>query len=216
MLSRRSGKTCGVTLTAPADPTRIGYTFAGWLPEVPTKVPMEDLTCVAQWTANPYTITFDSKGGSAVPAIKQDFDTAVTTPANPTKTGYTFAGWLPEVPAKIPAEDITCVAKWTVDQCTVTFDSKGGSAVAPITQAYDTAIAAPAIRPRTGYTFAGWLPAVPAKIPAENLTCEAQWTANPYTITFDSKGGSAVSAITQACDTAVAAPSNPRRRDTCL
>jgi hypothetical protein len=58
------------------------------------------------------TITFDSNGGSAIAPITQDEGTAVTTPANPTKTGYTFQGWLPAVPSTMPVDDMTCVAQW--------------------------------------------------------------------------------------------------------
>ncbi len=176
-------------VTAPANPTKAGYTFAGWLPVVPTTMPASNTTCVAQWTVNQYTITFDSDGGSAVAPITQDFGTAVTAPANPTKTGYTFAGWLPVVPTTMPASNTTCVAQWTVNQYTITFDSAGGSAVAPITQDFGTAVTAPANPTKAGYTFAGWLPVVPTTMPASNTTCVAQWTVNTYQIIFDATGG---------------------------
>jgi uncharacterized repeat protein (TIGR02543 family) len=139
-------------------------------------MPADDVTCVAQWTANQSTVTFDSAGGSAVAPITQDEGTAITPPANPTRAGYLFAGWTPAIPGTMPADDVTCVAQWTAAS-TVTFDSNGGSAVAPITQAEGTAVAAPANPTRAGYTFAGWTPAVPSTMPADDVTCVAQWTA---------------------------------------
>ena len=128
--------------------------------------------------ATSYTLTFDTNGGSAIAPITQDYGTAITAPADPTKTGYTFAGWTPAIPTTMPAENMTIKAKWTVNQYTLTFDTNGGSAIAPITQDYGTAITAPADPTKTGYTFAGWTPAIPATMPAENMTIKAQWRYN--------------------------------------
>ena len=128
--------------------------------------------------ATRYTLTFDTNGGSTIAPITQDYGTAITAPADPTKTGYTFAGWTPAIPATMPAENMTIKAKWTVNQYTLTFDTNGGSTIAPITQDYGTAITAPADPTKTGYTFAGWTPAIPATMPAENLTVTAQWRYN--------------------------------------
>ena len=78
----------------------------------------------------------------------------------------------------MPAENMTIKAKWTVNQYTLTFDTNGGSTIAPITQDYGTAITAPADPTKTDYTFAGWTPAIPTTMPAENLTVTAQWRYN--------------------------------------
>ncbi len=168
----------GTAITAPADPTKTGYTFAGWTPAIPTTMPAENMTIKAKWTVNQYTLTFDTNGGSTTAPITQDYGTAITAPADPTKTGYTFAGWTPAIPATMPAENMTIKAKWTVNQYTLTFDTNGGSAIAPITQDYGTAITAPAEPTKTGYTFAGWTPVIPATMPAENMTVTAQWRYN--------------------------------------
>ena len=128
--------------------------------------------------ATSYTLTFDTNGGSTIAPITQDYGTAITAPADPTKTGYTFAGWTPAIPTTMPAENMTIKAQWTVNQYTLTFDTNGGSAIAPITQDYGTAITAPADPTKTGYTFAGWTPAIPATMPAENMTIKAQWRYN--------------------------------------
>ena len=136
------------------------------------------MTIKAKWTVNQYTLTFDTNGGSTTAPITQDYGTAITAPADPTKTGYTFAGWTPAIPATMPAENMTIKAKWTVNQYTLTFDTNGGSAIAPITQDYGTAITAPAEPTKTGYTFAGWTPVIPATMPAENMTVTAQWRYN--------------------------------------
>ena len=191
----------GTAITAPADPTKTGYTFAGWTPAIPATMPAENMTIKAKWTVNQYTLTFDTNGGSTIAPITQDYGTAITTPADPTKTGYTFAGWTPAIPTTMPAENMTIKAKWTVNQYTLTFDTNGGSTIAPITQDYGTAITAPADPTKTGYTFAGWTPAIPATMPAENLTVTAQWRYNSggssgysyYTIKTTAGAGGSIS-----------------------
>jgi uncharacterized repeat protein (TIGR02543 family) len=198
----------GSPLNAPVV-TRTGYSLVEWLPEVPPTVPAQDTTYTAQWTINQYTVSFDSAGGSAVGSITQNYGTSVTAPADPVKEGYTFKGWLPLVPTVMPAEDVECVAQWQVNQYTVSFDSAGGSAVADITQDYGTSITPPANPVKEGYTFTGWLPAIPATMPSANATCVAQWQINQYTISFDSRGGSPVTSITQDYGTAITAPADP-------
>ena len=201
----------GTQIAAPADPTREGYTFIGWDKAIPATMPAENMTIMAKWKVNSYTITFDTAGGSEVAPITQDYGTAITAPANPTRKGYTFMGWDKAIPATMPAENMNITAKWKVNSYTITFDTAGGSEIAPITQDYGTQIAAPANPTREGYTFIGWDKAIPATMPAENTTVTAQWKVNSYTITFDTAGGSAVAPITQDYGTNITAPAAPTR-----
>jgi uncharacterized repeat protein (TIGR02543 family) len=165
----------GTAIAAPANPTREGYTFIGWDKEIPSTMPAENVTITAKWVVNQYTITFDTAGGSAVASITQNYGTAITAPADPTREGYTFIGWDKAIPATMPAENMIIKAKWKVNQYTITFDSNGGSEIAPITQDYGTAITAPADPTREGYTFIGWDKAIPATMPAENMIITAKW-----------------------------------------
>ena len=166
----------------PADPTKEGYTFIGWYKgesewnfETPVTA---DLTLTAKWQINRYTITFDTAGGSEVPSITQDYGTAITPPAAPTRTGYTFAGWDRESPTTMPAENITLTARWTVNQYTITFKPENGGQDIVIKQDYGTAITAPANPTKTGYTFAGWDKTIPSTMPAGDMTITARWTEN--------------------------------------
>ena len=122
-----------------------------------------------------YTITFDSAGGTPVANITQAFGSTITAPADPTKDGYTFAGWSPAVPSTMPLNGAALSAQWTANEYTITFDSAGGSAVASITQAFGTDVTAPADPTKDGYTFAGWNPAVPAKMPLNGAALSAKW-----------------------------------------
>lgn len=145
-------------------------------------------------TAN-YTVTFDTNGGSKVNSQTVPYGETAEAPAIPAKTGYTFAGWYLEGEkfnfSTPVTKDMTLTAKWTANQYTITFDTDGGSAVAPITQDYGTAITAPEAPTKTGYTFAGWNPVLPAAMPAENLTITAQWSPDIYAITYNLDGGTA-------------------------
>ena len=190
----------GATLPTADDMTYTGHTFKGWYDnEGLTGDPvtaiggteMGNKEYWAKWEINQYTITFDTAGGSEIAPITQDYGTAVTAPEPPAKPGYTFTGWNPALPATMPAENLTVTAQWTVNQYTITFDTAGGSAIAPITQDYGTAITAPAAPTREGYTFTGWDKTIPATMPAGDMTITAQWTVNQYTITYDLDGGTA-------------------------
>jgi len=101
--------------------TRTGHTQVGWATvdggekvysfgDVYTK--NEALTLYPVWNTNKYTITFDTTGGSEIAPITQDYGTAITAPADPTREGYTFIGWDMEIPTTMPAENITLKARW--------------------------------------------------------------------------------------------------------
>ena len=201
--------------------TRAGYTQVGWstvdggekvygFEDIYTK--NEALTLYPVWNTNKYTITFDTNGGSEIAPITQDYGTEITTPDNPTRKGYTFKGWDKEIPETMPAENITVKAQWEINQYTITFDTNGGSEIAPITQDYGTEITAPDNPTRKGYTFKGWDKEIPKTMPAENITLKAQWEINQYTITFDTNGGSEIAPITQDYGTEITAPDKPTRK----
>ena len=164
----------GTPITAPTL-TREGYTFKGWDKEIPETMPAENITVKAQWEINQYTITFDTNGGSEIAPITQDYGTEITAPDNPTRKGYTFIGWDKEIPETMPAENMTVKAQWKINQYTITFDTNGGSEIAPITQDYGTEITAPDNPTRKGYTFKGWDREIPETMPAENITITARW-----------------------------------------
>ena len=200
----------GTPITAPTL-TREGYTFIGWDREIPTTIPAENMTITAKWKVNSYTITFDAAGGSEIAPITQDYGTNIAAPAAPTREGYTFIGWDREIPTTMPAENMTVTAQWEINRYTITFDTAGGSEIAPITQDYGTNIAAPADPTREGYTFIGWDREIPETMPAENMTVTAQWEINRYTITFDAAGGSEIAPITQDYGTQITTPEAPTR-----
>ena len=262
----------GTSVTAPANPTKTGYTFVGWDKAVPSTMPAGNVVIKAQWQINQYTITFDTDGGSAIDPITQNYNTAITKPADPTKTGssfagwnkdipsimpakndtikaqwqineyslnyfvdgtlyksvkyvynsevtaeaeptkvgYTFSGWKEEIPLVMPAKDVTITGTFSVNQYTITFDTDGGTEVAPITQDYNTAIIKPSNPTKDGSVFVGWDKEIPALVPAENMTIKALWN-KLYTITFDTDGAGEIAAITAVSGTAITKPEDPKK-----
>ena len=118
-----TGYTYGVGATLPTadDMTNTGHTFKGWYDnENLTGSPVTAIGGTgtgnkeywAKWEINQYTITVKPENGKADITITQDYETAITAPADPTREGYTFMGWDREIPTTMPAENITLKARW--------------------------------------------------------------------------------------------------------
>ena len=158
--------TYGVGATLPTDVTRTGYTFKGWYDnEGLTGNPVTAISNTetgnkeywAKWEINQYTITFDTAGGSVVTPITQNYGTAITAPADPTKNGYTFVGWNPEIPATMPAKDLTVTAQWTLDLYTISYNLNNGTATGnPDSYTVESDAITLNTPTRPGYTFTGW------------------------------------------------------------
>ena len=137
--------------------------------------------------ANAWDVTYQPGTygtGNAVTDIKFYNDALTLKGKLFTHTGHTQVGWATvDGGEKVYGFDavytkneaLTLYPVWNTNKYTITFDTAGGSEIAPITQDYGTAIAAPADPTREGYTFIGWDKAIPATMPAENVTVTAQW-----------------------------------------
>ena len=133
-----------------------------------------------------HILSFDAGGGSGsmAPAVAEPGD-EVLLPENgfAPPAGMTFAGWSCGGLDCQPGDTLkadgskTVTARWAPNQYTLTFDAAGGSPVDPIAGDFGSAVAAPADPVREGYAFAGWDPALPETMPAEDLTLTARWTA---------------------------------------
>ena len=187
-------------------PSRTGYTFNGWYtassggslvssPYTPS-VPYGPINLYAQWSVNTYTVTYNSGGGSYISNGSYNAEGNISLPT-PTRAGYTFSGWYtanyngylissPHTPAS-PYGGITLYAKWSPHVYTLTYDSQGGSLLAPRVYESGGKIILPFAPTRSGYTFNGWFtsstggtaltsPYSPSS--AGNITLYAQWIKN--------------------------------------
>ncbi len=170
-------------------------------------------------------ITFDTQGGSSVPAQAVAIGGTASVPETPTRDGYVFSKWTTDVAgeheydfATTVSAPITLYAQWT-EAKTVTFDVQGGSEIA----AQQVQTGKSAVRPenpeRVGYAFAGWYTSADTSgseydftaAVNDDVTLYAKWTPNMYAVTFDSQGGSAVDAQQVAYGGYATQPATPTR-----
>ena len=194
-----------------ADPTKEGYTFAGWTSaEVKVEngkftMPAKNVTLTAKWNINKYTVTWKNDDGSVLRTDKNvEYGTMPNYGSNPTKAAdaqytYTFKGWTPEV--ETVTGDATYKATYTkeANTYTLTYDLDGGEWENDTTytypKKYNEEVEVKADPTKEGYTFVGWMSAevevVNGKftMPAKDVTLKAQWKANIYNVTYDLDGG---------------------------
>lgn len=120
------------------EPTKTGYIFLGWTgsngstPQKTVTIEQgttENKSYTANWEAEPvsYTVTWVYGNGTENKVETVACGAAITKPANPTRTGYNFTGWSPDVPETMPAEDQTFTAQWEGKKYTLTVYAKQGS-----------------------------------------------------------------------------------------
>ena len=191
--------------TAPANPTRAGYTFTGW-DKAFTNV-TADLVVTAQYSANTYTVTFKDWNGTVLKTQQVQYGGAATAPANPTRTGYTFTGW--DKAFNNVTANLVVTAQYSINTYTVTFKDWNGTVLKTQQVQYGGAATAPANPTRTGYTFTGWDKAFTSV--TANLVVTAQYSINTYTVTFKDWNGTVLKTQQVQYGGAATAPANPTR-----
>ena len=210
-------------------PTKNGFVFDNWYlnkadanPIADDYTIIKDIELHAKWIAKSFTLSFDSKGGSAVASQTYDFNSTITAPATPTKTGYTFAGWyvgeerFDFTSQKMPANDLTLVAKWSANSYTVSYYANTGSGVMEDSKInIEGELTIPAnVFTKVGYRFLGWNTKADGtgtnysdqgkiqldQTNPENIKLYAQWSANAFVVNFDGNGVNAPAGISTSYD----------------
>ncbi|EAK9432125.1 LPXTG cell wall anchor domain-containing protein, partial [Listeria monocytogenes] len=217
----------------PTNPTKQGYTFDGWYDAetggtkwdfTTGQMPANDLMLYAHFSVNSYQVNFDIDGAVMNEAVV--YDTLLNEPTAPTKQGYTFDGWYDAETGgnkwdfktmKMPANDVTLYAHFTVSSYQVNFDIDG--AVTNEAIVYDALLNEPATPTKQGYTFDGWYDAETGgnkwdfktmKMPANDVTLYAHFTINNYQANFDMDGSVTNETITY--DTLLNEPTAPTKQ----
>lgn len=171
-----------VTVTAtPAE----GYRFAGWSNGVTanpyTFTATENISLQATFALNSYRLTY-VVDGLQYSSQFVDYGTALTAPTVPAKEGYTFSGWS-EVPATMPAKDLTITGSYSVNSYTLTY-LVDGAVYATETVAYGTALTLKEAPVKEGYIFSGWSE-LPATMPAHDVTVSGQFASGISSVLTD-------------------------------
>ena len=226
----------GETVTVPDTPTKNGYTFSGWTlngEPYDFNLPVTaDITLKATWVENQkpqpkrHTVTFDTTGGSEIGQQTVDEGEKAIQPANPTREGYDFQGWLLNGQAydwNTPITgDITLTASWTEKAptlFTVAFNTGGASNIPSQKVKEGDKAARPTDPKRTGYTFTGWQlngKDYDWNTPiTTDIILTATWQKNEtpkpvfYTVKFDTGNGSKIDLQTIQQGGKVKKPADP-------
>lgn len=203
----------GGTASEPVAPTKDGFKFVRWTTDVAGIQPYDfnsevtaPVTLYAQW-AVAHKVTFDSTGGSAVDTQLVGDGEKASAPANPTRTGYTFAGWRTDATGGAAYDfntapvtgDLTLYAQWTPNTYTVTFNSNGGTPVTSATVEYGQTVTKPTDPTLDGKVFVGWTTDAAGTRPygfgtpvTGELTLYAKWADGGetyHTVTLNLKEG---------------------------
>jgi len=182
--------TFGAAITVPEYTAPEGHTFSGW--DVPATMPAGDLVLEATLTVNSYNVTWNVDG-KFYEETSVTFGAAITAPAYTAPEGYTFSGWQ-NIPATMPAENITLNATLTIKTYTITWVVDGVEKTATFEHGdipvFDGIPAKDADTNFT-YTFNGWDKEI------VSATADVTYTAVFTKTGFDSDGKYFVQDIVQ-------------------
>ena len=179
----------GAAITPEPAPTKEGYTFSGWS-DIPAYMPANDVTITGTFTKNEvktYTLTY-KVDGAVYKTYELTEGTAISPEPAPTKEGYTFSGWS-DIPATMPANDVTVTGSFTVNKYKLTY-TVDGAEYKKYDVEYGATITPEPAPTKEGYTFSGWS-GLPAKMPAYDVTVTGTFTKNEvktYTLTYKVDG----------------------------
>ena len=169
----------GEAVVSPEAPAKEGHTFAGWQ-NVPETMPARDIEIQGSYTVNSYKLTYVVDGES-YKECTIDYGTALTPEAYPEKEGHTFSGW-DEVPATMPARDVTVSGSFTINSYNAVFKI-GDEVIETKSVVFGEAVVAPEAPAKEGHTFAGWQN-VPETMPARDIEILGSYTVNSYKLTY--------------------------------
>lgn len=207
-----------------------GGTFLHWaIDGVPIDANYElirDSEAIAVWQMEEYSVTFVLGNGEANVVKTVEHGSYAVAPAEPTRTDYIFTGWFTDSafttawdPTMAIKADLTVYAGWIPATYTVSFNSNGGTPVAPQTVAYEAFATRPADPTREGYIIKEWQlngELYNFDVPVtEDITLDAVWS-KVWTVTFDSNGGAPTPEVQVIVDGELANTPQEPTKDGCI
>jgi len=163
----------GEAATAPADPTREGYTFIGW--DKDFSAVTDHMTVTAQYQINRYRVRFFDFNDTLLHTDSVEYQAAAVAPANPYRTGYTFTGW--DKAFDSITADLDVYAQYEMGEdydMTIVFTNSEDNDSEIYSQSLTIKVpAAPEIE---GFTFLGWQPV--ATLITDTITIQAIYEAD--------------------------------------
>ncbi len=194
------GKTVSVE-----DPVREGYDFVGWSPELPSVFYQSESTHVAQWELKYYSLIIDKMDGTGQSIRYIQYTDPIDPLDVPFREGYVFDGWFGIVPSTMPAHDVIVTATWIPLEIRISFNTAGGNNIDDIVQETDSVLVLPSDPVKEGFTFTGWSPVMPTKMPPRDTTYTAIWQRNSYSVScYD--GGVLIRTIVDEYETSIDYP----------
>lgn len=225
----------GHKVTKPSDPSKPEFYFGGWYKEpdctnvwnFSSDIPTKDITLYAKWIAEPLEVAFNSTGGTAVESQYINEGEKAIKPSDPTKAKYRFEGWYKEeactnrwdFAVDVVTQDMILYANW-VDAFTIDFDCNGSDPIEPQYLLAGEKVDRPSDPEKDDYYFGGWYTEPEFinswdfynDVVTGDMTLYVDWIfVDPYTVTFNSLGGSQIESQQVADRGHATRPDNPVR-----
>ena len=173
----------GTDITAEAEPTKEGYSFSGWS-LIPTTMPAKDIIITGSFTKGQYKLVY-MVDGQTYKTVSFDYGAAITPENAPEREGYTFSGWS-EIPATMPAKDVTVTGTFSINTYTLAY-MVDGETYKTYEVEYGASITPEADPEKDGYSFSGWSD-IPNVMPAKDVTVTGMFAINKYILAYQVDG----------------------------
>ena len=169
----------GKTITPETEPTKDGYTFSGWV-GLPNTMPAKDVTVAGTFSKGAFNLIY-LVDGDVYKTMAYSLGDAITPEAAPKKEGYTFSGWS-EIPATMPAEEVTVTGTFTINKYKLTY-KVDGEEFKTVEVEYGKAITPETEPTKDGYVFSGWV-GLPATMPAKDVTVAGTFSKGAFKLVY--------------------------------
>ena len=180
---RRFALEYGSAITVESDPVKVGYTFSGWS-GIPPTMPNNDVEVTGTFIPNTYNLVYVVDGDTCK-SMMVAYGSAITAESDPSKTGYTFSGWI-GLPDVMPANDVVVTGSFGVNTYNIIYKVDSVE-YRRFSFKYGSAITAEPNPVKAGYSFSGWSE-IPSTMPANDVVVTGSFSINSYNLVYKLDG----------------------------